>query len=75
MHQAIFDELCQGITAETTRARFLAIADRARQTAGTDSVILGCTEIGLLVDEARLGQKTFDTTRIHAAAAIDFALA
>ena len=42
--------------------------------AGADGVILGCTEIGLLISQADLDHPVFDTTALHAAAALDFAL-
>lgn len=73
VHDVIFDELCRGVIRAGSRARFLAIIDRALD-AGVDSVILGCTEISLLVDPAALPLPGYDSTAIHAAAAIAFAL-
>lgn len=74
VHDVIFDELCQGDIRDASRARYLAIIEAARSQ-GVDSVILGCTEISLLVDPARLPLPGYDSTAIHANAAVRFALA
>ena len=73
VHDVIFDELCRGEIRAESRARFLAIIDRA-VASGVDSVILGCTEISLLIDPDRLPLPGYDSTAIHAAAAVRFAL-
>ena len=73
VHGIIFDELCQGLVRETSRRAMLDVIARG-VAAGADSVILGCTEICLLLDPARLPVPGFDSTAIHAAAALDFAL-
>ena len=72
-HNVIFDELCQGVVSERARQ---ALIDMTRRGAvqGADSVILGCTELGLSVDAACLPLPCFDSTHIHARAAVDFAL-
>lgn len=75
IHTVIFDELCQGKIDNDSRDRFLGIVNKAREESGTDSIILGCTEIGLLIDQTMLSQPTFDTTTVHIDAALDFALA
>ena len=72
VHGIIFDELCQGIMRDASRARLMEAVARG-VAAGADSVILGCTEICLLLDPARLGVPGFDSTAIHAGAALDFA--
>lgn len=74
IHAVIFDELCQGVVTETARAAFQAIIAR-HVPEGADSVILGCTEIGLLIGPEDSPLPVFDSTPIHAAAAVDFALA
>jgi aspartate racemase len=74
VHDVIFNELCQGQVRDASRARYLAIIDSARNQ-GIDSVILGCTEISLLVDPAALPLPGYDSTDIHADAAVRFALA
>jgi aspartate racemase len=73
VHKVIFDELCQGIIRDESRQRYLDIITRGC-AAGADSVILGCTEIGLLLDSKSLGLPTFDSTLLHADAAVAFAL-
>lgn len=73
-HDIIFSELCAGHVLESSRDRMIAIIEKAK-AAGADSVILGCTEICLLLDPARLPLPGFDSTTIHARAAVDFALA
>ncbi|MBC8129782.1 MAG: aspartate/glutamate racemase family protein [Rhizobiaceae bacterium] len=73
LHGIIFDELCKGNVSDASRFRVLDVIARGRE-AGADSVILGCTEICLLLDPAALGLQGFDSTSIHAAAAIAFVL-
>lgn len=73
VHSIIFDELCQGVVREASRARLMAAIARG-VAAGADSVILGCTEICLLLDPDALPVPGFDSTAIHARAALDFAL-
>lgn len=73
VHRVIFEELCAGEVREGSRAAFEAIVERGR-LAGADSVILGCTEICLLVRPDRLALPGFCSTTIHADAATRFAL-
>ncbi len=74
MHRIIYEELCRNIISDVSRQRVRNIvADLKR--AGAQAVILGCTEIGLLVGADDLCLPTFDTTALHAAAAVDFAVA
>lgn len=71
MHRVIFEELCRGVVRDDTRAAITALI--ARQAArGADAVVLGCTEIGLLIDEHSSPLPCFDTTVLHAAAAVDW---
>lgn len=74
VHRVIFEQLCQGVISPDSKAAYLEIIARARETDGIDSVILGCTEIGLLIGPEDLSLPIFDTTRLHADAAIEFAL-
>lgn len=69
----IYDELCQGMVRPESKAVVLDMIARGR-AAGADGVILGCTEIGLLIDPAELDLPTVDTTIAHAEAAVAFAL-
>jgi len=71
----IFDELCRGDFRPESKARYLAIAD-ALARGGAEAIILGCTEIPLLIGQSdRPGLRMFDTTALHVAAAVDRALA
>lgn len=71
----IFDELVRRDLRETSKAEYLRVID-ALKDAGAEGVILGCTEIFLLVGQAdRPNVPMFNTTELHAAAAVDFALA
>ena len=74
VHDIIFDELCAGRVLDASRAKLMDIVARAK-AGGADSVILGCTEICLILDPDHLPLQGFDTTTIHARAAVDFALA
>ena len=71
-HSIIFDELCQGIVTSGGRQALYDMALRGRD-AGADSVILGCTELGLSIAPGDLPLPGFDSTHIHAQAAVDFA--
>jgi aspartate racemase len=73
VHAIIFDELCCGRICDKSRRRFIEIVEKGRQ-AGADSVILGCTEIGLLVGPEHLALPTFDSTLLHADEAVRFSL-
>lgn len=72
VHDVIFDELCCGIVLDKSRQHYLDIIERGRAK-GADSVILGCTEIGLLIGPEHTDLPVFDSTLLHADAAIDFA--
>ncbi|BBT94035.1 MULTISPECIES: aspartate/glutamate racemase family protein [Aeromonas] len=74
VHRIIYDELCLGEIRESSRAEYLAIIE-ALAAAGAEAVILGCTEIALLVGDARAAVPLYDTTAIHAEAAVALALA
>lgn len=74
VHDVIYTELCNGIISEASRQIYYKIiSDLAK--AGADCLILGCTEIGLLVDAAGSELPIFDTAQIHATAAADWAMA
>jgi aspartate racemase len=74
VHRVIYDELCLGRTLDASRDDYRAImSDLVAR--GAQGVILGCTEIGLLVGEGDADVPLFDTTRIHAQYAADWALA
>ncbi len=73
VHRIIYGELCQGIVDEGSRNLYRGVIERL-VARGAEAVILGCTEISLLVgrDDSRV--PLFDTTALHAHAAADFAL-
>lgn len=73
VHQSIYKELCQGILKEETRAEFRSVMRRLEER-GAEGVILGCTELGLLVSAEDATVPIFDTTQIHARAAVNYAL-
>ena len=75
VHSIIFDELCQGIVREESRDLLTRQVIARGLAAGADCVILGCTEICLLLDPHDLPCPGFDSTAIHARAAVEFALA
>lgn len=73
VHRVIYDELCQGVIAPASKAQYLDII-AAAQAEGADGVILGCTEVGLLIGAEDVSLPVFDSTALHAKAALDFAL-
>lgn len=74
VHDVIFSELCAGRVLDASRAELVGIIEDSK-TIGADSVILGCTEICLSLDPARLPLAGFDSTAIHCRAAARFAFA
>lgn len=74
VHRVIYDELCQGRINPESRTQYRAIIAGLVER-GAQGIILGCTEIGLLVDATDSSVPLFDTTRIHALAAVAHALA
>ncbi|MBZ9797179.1 aspartate/glutamate racemase family protein [Mesorhizobium sp. ES1-4] len=74
VHRVIYDELCQGVVSEVSKAAFIVEANRLRREEATDSLIMGCTEITMLIGQRDFDIPVFDTTRIHAEAAVEFAL-
>jgi aspartate racemase len=71
VHEIIFNELCQGVIKPESKRAYLDVIARA---GGIDGVIFGCTEVGLLITAGDLDLPAFDTTELHARAALDFAL-
>lgn len=70
VHDIIYQELCQGVITTESKKKYTDVIDRA----DADSVIFGCTEVGLLLCADDLSVPAFDTTALHAEAAFDFAL-
>lgn len=73
VHRIIYEELCRGRVEAASKARYREIVARAVREQGADGVILGCTEIMLLVSQADFAVPAFDTTALHVEAALDFA--
>ena len=74
VNRVIYEELCLGIVKEDSRRQFSAIIDGLKDR-GAQGVILGCTEIGLLISQGDSSLPVFDTTYIHAEKAAMYALA
>jgi aspartate racemase len=73
IHYTIFEELGKGIILPETKKRYIEIINSLRSK-GCEGVILGCTEIPLIVSQEDAGIKVFDTALIHSKAAVDFIL-
>lgn len=73
-HNIIFEELCAGIVKDGSRDVLLALVETAKAQ-GADSLIFGCTEICMILDVETSPLPAFDSTQIHAEAAVAFALA
>jgi len=73
IHRVIYDELCMGEVKPSSKAQYIRIIDHLVED-GAEGIILGCTEISLLVQEEDSQVSLFDTTKIHAVAAVEYAL-
>lgn len=73
VHQVIYQELCLGLVNQESRRQYQQIMAEL-VTQGAEAIILGCTEIGLLVSAEDCAVPLFDTTALHAQKAADFAL-
>ena len=73
IHRVIYDELVVGEIKQHSKEQYLGIIERMLAQ-GVEGVILGCTEIGLLIHKQDSRVPLFDTTRIHAEAAVEYAL-
>jgi aspartate racemase len=74
VHRIIYDELCLGVVREESRQLYREVIARLVD-AGAEGIVLGCTEIELLVSERDSGVPVFPTTRLHVEAAVDASLA
>ena len=74
VHRVIYEELCKGEISADSRTAYLRIIEELAGR-GAEAVILGCTEIGMLVSQPDTAVPLYDTTAIHAARAVEFALA
>ncbi|SFR61949.1 aspartate racemase [Marinobacter daqiaonensis] len=73
VHTVIYEELCQGVIKPVSRNAYLDVVSSLAES-GAQAVILGCTEIGLLIQETDTDVALYDTTRIHADQAVSVAL-
>jgi len=73
INRIIFDELVRGVISPVSKAVYLDAVRKGRQ-AGADSVVFACTEIGLLLAPDDIDCPSFDTAKLHAQAAVAFAL-
>jgi aspartate racemase len=73
VHDVIYDELVLGRIEKSSRAAYAAVVEKL-VAAGAEGVVLGCTEIGLLIGPGDSPLPLFDTTRLHAERAVDLAL-
>lgn len=73
INQIIYSELCKGVVLNQSKQQYLNIIARA-VNAGAQGVILGCTEIGLLIDQQDLNIRVFDTVEIHIRTLLEFVL-
>ena len=69
----IFEELCRGLIRDESRNNFKRIIEELTER-GAEGIVLGCTEIPLLIDEKDVSTRIFDTTKIHADKALEFAI-
>ena len=73
VHQVIYEELCLGKVEDASKTEYLRII-QALSERGAEGIILGCTEIGMLVKQTDTNIKLFDSTVVHAAKAVSYAL-
>lgn len=74
VHRTIYEELCLGRVEATSRREFERVVAELGEEHGAEGVILGCTEIGLLIGQENSALPVFDTTLLHVKAALDWAL-
>lgn len=73
VHNIIFEELCFGVVKESSREHYVRIINQMADE-GSEGIILGCTEIPLLVNQADVRVPLFNTTELHAIYGVDFSL-
>ena len=73
IHSVIYNELCQGVIKSNSKAEYLGVVASLAER-GAQGIILGCTEIGLLIEGSDTDIKLYDTTEIHAEQAVQHAL-
>jgi len=73
VHSVIYDELCLGVVSDAARRRYLTVID-GLVAAGAEGIVLGCTEIELLITQDDSPVPIFPTSRLHVEAAVEMAL-
>lgn len=73
IHSVIYDELCRGVIRQESKAAYLDVIASLTER-GAQGVILGCTEIGLLIQDSDTSVRLYDTAEVHAEHAVRFAL-
>jgi amino-acid racemase len=73
VHKIIYEELCLGEVKEVSKSEYLRVIDLLANQ-GAEAVILGCTEIGMLVNQGDTNVELIDTTEIHAKKAVEYAI-
>lgn len=73
VHDIIYSELCEGLIKRESKQELVAVCEGLKKE-GADGVILGCTELAMILSDGDFDMPVLDTTRIHANAALDFAL-
>lgn len=73
IHEVIYEELCKGIMNETSKEKYKKVIN-SLALKGAEGVVLGCTEIPLLIKQEDVSIPVFDTTTIHAVSSVEFAL-
>ncbi|MEP6932006.1 MAG: aspartate/glutamate racemase family protein, partial [Flavobacterium sp.] len=73
IQQTLKEELGRGIIKEQTKRAYLSIIEKLIEN-GAEGIILGCTEIPMLISQEDVSVPVFDTTKIHSEAAVDFAV-
>ena len=74
VHRVIYEELVRGVVSPRSRAEYVRIIERLVER-GAQGIVLGCTEIELLIEQQHVAPPLFPTTRLHAQAAAECALA
>jgi aspartate racemase len=76
VHRVIFEELCRGVVKDDSRQKLMALVRElaAQGAQGAQGVILGCTELTMILQPVDVGLPSFDTTELHAISAVDFSL-
>ena len=74
IHEVIYKELCLGKCNKVSRDKYIKIIKRLEEEHGCEGVILGCTEISMLIKQGYVDIPIFDTTKLHVLAAVEYAL-